>query len=129
MNLLIKTSQIPGAGMGLYSNDAIAKDTIIVEYTGEITNWAKVKDDWQNVYIYFLSDDHVINAKNYPDVYARYANDARGSAKVKTLRNNSEFVNIDDRVYIRSINDIAAGEEILVGYGEDYWKTIRKNSV
>ena len=129
MNLSVKQSGIPNTGKGLFTDDAIAGGTIIVEYTGEVTTWVSVKDDWQNVYIYFINEDYVINAKNHPEAYARYANDAEGLMNVKGLGNNCEFANIDGRVYIKSIKDIAAGEEILVGYGNDYWETVRKNSI
>lgn len=128
MSLTVKPSQIPNAGMGLFTEDAIQEGELIVEYTGEITSWAKVKEDWKNVYIYYISEDVVINAKNFPDVHARYANDAEGLTSVKNLRNNSEFINLEGRIYIRAIRSIAAGEEIFVSYGEDYWETIKKNA-
>jgi SET domain-containing protein len=128
MNLTVKPSQIPDAGMGLYTEQAIAEGALIVEYTGEITNWAGVKNDWKNVYIYFINDDFVINAKNHPETYARYANDAEGLTFVKSLHNNCEFINIEGKVFIKALKNISAGEEIFVAYGDDYWQTIRKNS-
>jgi hypothetical protein len=129
MNLSVRTSQIPKAGKGLFADEDIPRGSLVVEYTGEWTTWAQVKDDWQNFYLYVIDDDHVINARNYPDVYARYANDAEGLTAVKGLRNNCEFVNIEGKVFIKAIKDIKAGEEILVGYGKEYWDTVRKNMV
>ena len=115
--------------MGLFTDDPIPAGTLIVEYTGKATTWSQVKNDWQNVYIYFVSDDYVIDAKNYPESYARYANDAAGLTFVKGMVNNAEFTNIDNRIFIRAITDIPAGNEILVGYGAAYWEVLRKNSI
>ncbi|MBA4167739.1 MAG: SET domain-containing protein-lysine N-methyltransferase [Chitinophagaceae bacterium] len=129
MNLTVKPSQIPNAGMGLFTEEALGEGSIIVEYTGEITSWAKVKEDWQNVYIYFVTDEFVINAKNHPESYARYANDAEGLTIVKGLHNNSEFTTINEKIYIRALKNIPAGDEIFVGYGEDYWETIKRNTI
>lgn len=128
MNLSVRPSQIPNAGMGLYTEEAISAGTLIVEYTGEITTWDAVKSDWKNMYIYFVNDDHVINAKDQPESYGRYANDAQGLTHSKNLSNNCEFANIDGRIYIKALKNIAANEELLVAYGEDYWETVRKNS-
>ncbi len=127
MQLTVKPSQIPGSGMGLYTDDSIAEGELIAEYTGEITSWEKVKNDWKNTYIYFVNEDHVIDAKDNPEVYARYANDAEGLTNVKHLFNNCEFTNIEGRIYIKALKNISAGEEILIGYGQDYWETVRRN--
>ena len=127
MDLIVKPSQIPHAGMGLYTGEPITEGTLIVEYTGEITNWASVKGDWENVYIYYVTEDFVIDAKDYPESYGRYANDATGLTHTKKVSNNSEFINIEGKIYIKALRNISAGEEILVAYGDDYWETIRRN--
>ena len=128
MNLSVRLSGIPNAGSGLFTADPINKGDLLVEYTGEWTTWNNVKADWENFYLYVVDDDHVINAKDHPESYARYVNDAAGLFVVKGLSNNCEFIQIDGRVYIKAIRDILAGEEILVGYGSEYWDTIRKNN-
>jgi len=58
---------------------------------------------------------------------ARYANDARGIVRVKGISNNSEYMEEGLKVYITSVKDIPAGGEILVDYGQEYWKVIRHN--
>jgi SET domain-containing protein len=49
MALIVKRSQIPGAGKGLFTTKAIKRDTKIIEYRGEIINWKeyekRVKED------------------------------------------------------------------------------------
>ena len=125
--LYIGRSNIPGSGKGLFTRNFIKKGTLIIEYTGRITTWEDVRHDASNLYIYFISDDRVIDAKNNPDSLARYVNDANGLVKVKGLENNSEFVNIKDRIYIRASKNIPAHTEILVDYGEGYWETVKDN--
>jgi SET domain-containing protein len=59
---------------------------------------------------------------------ARFANDARGLAKIKGIKNNSKYVMEKKRVFIEAIRDIQAGEEILVPYGKEYWDVIKQNN-
>jgi SET domain-containing protein len=125
--LYVAQSQIPYTGKGLFTRKDIEKGKLIIEYTGEITTWDDVKHDADNAYIYFVNEDHVINAKNHPEAIARYANDARGLTRVKGLSNNSRFVNKDGKVFIKSTKHIPADSEILVSYGKDYWATVKKN--
>lgn len=125
--LYVDDSTIPHTGKGLFTSHDINKGVLIVEYTGETTTWDEVKDDASNAYIYFVSEDYVINAKNTPDVIARYANDAHGLTRIKGKSNNSRFINIDGKIFIKATKNIKAGEEILVDYGKEYWATVRKN--
>lgn len=126
-HLFISKSGIPGAGKGLFTSVPIAKGSLIIEYTGKITTWDKVKHDAHNKYIYFVNEEHVIDAKRMTKAIARYANDAQGFTKVKGLQNNSVFVNINGKVFIKATSNIPTGSEILVDYGKDYWDTVRKN--
>lgn len=127
--LEVKPSQIPNAGNGLFTNTFIPKGENIVEYKGRITTWKEIsgRDD-SNLYIMHVTDKHVIDASKNKKAFARYANDANGLTKIKGLKNNGIYVHDDkNRVYIEAKRDIQPGEEILVGYGSDYWKTIREN--
>jgi len=126
-DLEIKTSTIPGAGKGLFTNVFIAKGTRIVEYKGTVTAWDVVKDDPTNAYIYFVKPNHVIDARDHPKMMARYVNDAKGLVRTKSRTNNAQFQNDGLRVYIIATKNIAAGEEILVEYGKKYWDTVRRN--
>ena len=124
----IKVSVLPGAGKGLFAKKSIPKGTRIVEYKGKITTWKEVDDnDGNNGYIYFVKRHHVIDASRYSSALARYANDARGLKRVKGIRNNAEYTEVDLKVYIESVKDIPAGAEILVEYGKEYWDVIRHN--
>lgn len=125
--LLVKTSTLPNTGKGLFTKKPIEKGTRIVEYKGKITTWKEVENDYANGYIYTVNPDYVIDAKNYKNALARYANDARGLTRVKGITNNATYINDDTAVYIVATKDIDAGAEIFVSYGKEYWEVVRTN--
>ena len=125
--LVVKTSQLPGSGLGLFTKTFIPKGTRIVEYKGRVTKWKDVKNENDNGYIYTINNNHVINALPYKKALARYANDARGISRIKGITNNCNYVNDNMKAYIESFRDIPAGGEILVNYGKEYWEVIREN--
>ncbi len=126
--LTVRKSRLPNAGKGLFTKKMIPKGSRIVEYKGMITTWKDVNhDDGANGYIFFVSRNHVIDARHTTSELARYANDAKGLQRVKGLTNNSEYEREGKSVYIRATKNIPAGEEIFVGYGKEYWDTVRFN--
>ena len=126
--LEIKGSQIPGAGLGLFTNIFIPAGSLVIEYKGVVTTWDAVKDQLDNDYIYYLSRNHVIDAAPTPKAMARYANDAKGLTQVPGINNNCTFKKIEGRVFIKARTDIHEGQEILVSYGKQYWDTARNNA-
>ena len=125
-DLVIKESSLQGAGMGLFTTEFIAKDTCIVEYKGTVSSWKNVNhDDGNNAYVFYVNNSHVVDACNHPHEPGRYVNDARGLQKTKGLTNNARYVVDKKRVFIYAIKNIPAGAEIFVGYGKEYWDTIR----
>lgn len=126
--LFVQESTIPGAGQGLFTKVFIPKGTRIIQYTGKVSNWEDADhQDGLNAYIYFMSEDHVIDASKRKKSLGRYANDARGMKKIKGLLNNSVYVEEGKKVYVDSAKDIQAGGEILVGYGKEYWDVLKEN--
>lgn len=125
--LYVDNSSIPSAGSGLFTSKDIAKGEFVVEYTGDVTTWEDVRHDANNVYIYFVNDNYVINAKEHPEAIARYANDAHGLTRLPGLHNNSRFVNVNGKIFIKATKLVKAGSEILVDYGKSYWDTVREN--
>jgi uncharacterized protein len=126
--LFVKKSTLPNSGKGLFTKKFIPKGTRIVEYKGRVSPWKDVKDeDGKNGYIFYVTRNHVIDAKPYPSALARYANDARGLSKIKGITNNCDYITDGLKPYIESKKDIPAGAEIFVDYGKDYWKVIREN--
>lgn len=126
--LFIDKSTIPGAGKGLFTREAIKKGTRIIEYKGKIRTWKEVSEGTVfNGYVFYISDDRVIDGKTYKKSLARYANDAKGLTKQKDIVNNTEYTTEDGKVYVDAIKNIPAGGEILVAYGKDYWDVIKEN--
>ena len=125
--LIVKKSDIPGAGKGLFTKTFIPKGTRIVEYKGRITTWKEAQQNADNPYIFHINNSRVIDALTYKKALARYANDATGTNNMNGIKNNAEYVNENNRIYIEALRDIPAGAEILVGYGKEYWKTMREN--
>ena len=126
--LVIRKSTINGAGKGLFTKKFIPKGTRIVEYKGKVSTWKEVDhDDGQNPYIYYINRNYVIDAKPLPKTFGRYANDADGLKKIKSIKNNARYVIDDFRVYIEAVKNIPMGGEILVRYGKEYWDVIRHN--
>jgi SET domain-containing protein len=126
--LYVKKSTLPNSGKGLFTKVFIPKGTRIVEYKGRRTVWKEVKDDdGKNGYIFYINSKCVIDALPTVNALGRYANDAKGYSRVKGITNNSEYVVDGKRCFIEATKDIPAGSEIFVGYGAEYWKTMREN--
>src|SRR6185312_1959687 len=119
MALLVKTSTLPKAGKGLFTDKAIKKSAKVIEYKGEIIDWKeyekRVLED-KDGYLFYINKNRCIDAYSTPQHKARYANDAEGLSRVKGLKNNSEYEIFGDKCYIVSDRDIEAGEEIFVSY-------------
>jgi uncharacterized protein len=125
--LVVKRSLIPNAGKGLFTKTFIPKGQVITEYKGKISTWEDADhDDGKNLYIYYVSKNHVIDAMKYKSSLARYANDANGFKKTRGNANNSTYIIENDRVFIKAIKNIEPGAEILVSYGKKYWDTLLK---
>ncbi len=127
--LIVKKSTLPGAGKGLFTMVFIPKGSRIVEYKGQIVTWKEIEKmaDDRNGYVFFFNNKHCIDAWKTKKGVAHFANDARGIVRVEGVKNNSEYVTEKKRCYIEAAKDIAAGSEILVGYGAEYWQAIRYN--
>lgn len=127
--LIVKHSQLPGSGMGLFTGVEIQKGGVVVEYAGRRRKWSKIRHlDGINKYLLTLNRTIAIDARPNSSGLGRYANDAAGPQKVRGLSNNSEYVTRGGRVFIEALRRIRNGEEILVAYGEDFWKLAEKKS-
>jgi len=127
-NLVIKKSILPGAGKGLFTKKLIPKGSRITEYKGKITTWKDVDHmKGLNAYIFYINRNHVIDGSKNKNSFARFANDAKGSENGTKLTNNCKYVIEGLRVFLESKKEIPANEEILAGYGKEYWDIIRVN--
>jgi SET domain-containing protein len=126
--LVVNRSGLRGAGKGLFTSRDIPRGTKIVEYKGRITTWKEVDSHGgMNGYIYYVNRYHVIDASTAKDAVARYANDAKGIARVDGLSNNCTYIIEGLKVYIKAMRHIPAGSELFVGYGKEYWDIIKEN--
>lgn len=127
-SLQVKKSTLPGAGKGLFTRTFIPKGSIITEYKGDITTWKKIQDDKGfNGYVFYINRNHVIDARPDRRHLGRYANDAKGVFKIRGVSNNAEYDVRNNKVYIRAIAPINAGDEIFVAYGKEYWDIVKYN--
>ena len=124
---------MPGAGKGLFTDSDINKGDEIVEYEGEILPWKVVEErafKGYEGYAFYISERMSVDAYFTPWAMGRYANDARGFGRVEGLRNNSQYVVKRKKgvrkVFIVASRNIKAGSEILVDYGNDYWRYLSK---
>lgn len=130
MALIVKKSQLPGAGKGLFTTKPIKKGTKVIEYRGEIINWKQYQervDRNEDGYLFYVNNKYCIDAYPTPQYKARYANDAEGLVRIKGLTNNCDYEIFDNKCYIVAQRDIKAGEEIFVDYTKEYWDCVRYN--
>lgn len=101
------------AGLGLFADEDIAKDTVIIEYTGErITT--EEGDRRGGKYLFTLDDDWIIDGKDRKNT-SRYINhDCKPNAE-------AEIDEEEEKIYIRAVKNIKKGEEITYDYGKEYW--------
>lgn len=123
--LRVKKSQIPKSGKGLFTTCDIKKGQRIVEYKGRLHKWKDIKyQDATNGYLLYMTSQAVIDGRPSRS-FGRYANDAAGLSRVNGLKNNAEYLYEGKRCYIEAKRFIAAGEEIFVAYGREYWSDRR----
>jgi len=127
--LEVKDSTLPGVGKGLFTNVFVEKGTRITEYKGTAMTWkqAQALPDEHNGYVFWFSNQHVIDAWQTTKGVAHFANDAKGIVRKPGVVNNAEYETEKGRCYIVATRNIPAGAEIFVGYGGEYWRAIRYN--
>jgi len=124
-DLVVRKSQIPNAGNGLYyepthgkSRLIIHRDSIICYYTGYRHNFLSQKYLKNKSYLLNISGDILVDPYPTPNIKGRYINDPRNEEVV-----NCQFVP-DVKTFsckVVALRDIQAGEELFVSYGEMYW--------
>jgi len=128
-HLVVKKSTLPGVGKGLFTEVSIPKGTRITEYKGKMMTWeeAEAEVDDHLGYVFWFSNQRVVDAWKTTKGVAHFANDAKGVVRIAGVNNNSEYEVEKGRCYIVATKKIPAGAEIFVGYGAEYWSAIRYN--
>jgi uncharacterized protein len=99
-------------GQGLFARRTIPRDTQLIEYVGERISKAESLSQCEtgNEYVFTLDAQWDIDG-NVPWNPARLAN--------HSCAPNCEAVNLEGRIWLFALRDIAAGEEITFNYGYD----------
>ena len=129
-HLLLKKSQIPSSGKGLYTSRAIPANTDITEYTGAFVPLDVYARTNSGYGVAVKDGTMVIDANSTQHGIARYANDCRPEDVVAghCPGNNAyifEYGSEGDRppkLTLRTSEPLEAGSEIFVDYGGNYWK-------
>ena len=126
-DLSLKTSQIPGAGKGLFTTKAIKKNANITRYTGDIKTLTAYNAN-PSGYAVEIPRGRVIDGVSTQSALGRYVNHCRSVNKKAghCKGNNARYVisNRDDEtiIWVRAIKNIPANSEIFVSYGRNYWR-------
>ena len=102
-------------GNGVFAVDNLAEGETLIEYKGEVINWKEAlrrhpHDPAQpNHTFYFHIDDGRVIDGNVNGNAARWIN--------HSCEPNCEADEVDGRVYIKALRNIAAGEELNYDYG------------
>ena len=102
----------PGTGLGLFARTQIHKGDFILEYTG-VRMASKIADEHPGRYLFEIDNEWTIYGEMRSNT-ARYINH-------DCHPNTEAEIDEDDRIMIRALRDIAAGEELTIDYGDEYF--------
>jgi SET domain-containing protein len=108
-------------GRGVYATQVISEGTRIIEYTGQRVSWEAAPDDENDphTFNFGLENGEVIN----PEIEG---NDARWINHC--CDPNCEAIEEDNRIFIYSMRDIEAGEELFYDYAMEIDEPITEES-
>lgn len=101
----------PGTGNGLFATNAIKRDDFVLEYKGRHVPTMKA-NTLKTRYLFEIDDYWTVDGSSRGNT-ARYIN--------HSCKPNCEARIEDGRVLIFALYDIAAGEELTIDYGEEYF--------
>jgi hypothetical protein len=136
-NLRIGQSQIPNAGLGVYTDTFIPAGSRIDEYTG-------ILRDHGGLYALQIYPGLFVDASVWPRCYMGIINDctyiapcykkkkgrridmtpaAYYDSSGNVLEINCEFKVFpkEKKAYVYAVSDIPVGSELFISYGKDYW--------
>jgi SET domain-containing protein len=114
-------------GKGVFALQDIAKGETLIEYVGEVISWDEAQDrhphdpeDPNHTFYFHVNEDRVIDAL-YGGNSSRWIN--------HSCDPNCEADEDNDRIFIKAIRNIAAGQELNYDYGliidEPYTKKLK----
>ena len=128
-SLEVKTSEIPNAGLGLFTATAVPNGSVVTEYYGHLHTLRTARNSPDKRYQILLppspfllpSSPLILDCSSMSDfssLPARYINDPRSLSFLNCVFVPNQAALCVDVVAIR---DLTPGEEIYVDYGEAYW--------
>ena len=102
----------PGTGLGLFARTPLRRGDFILEYTGQKIA-SKIADDHPGRYLFEINEKWTINGEIRSNI-ARYINH-------DCHPNTEAEISEDDRIVIHALRNIAAGEELTIDYGDEYF--------
>ncbi len=126
----IKHSNIINAGYGAFAKKNIKAGTRLGEYIGERINT-------DNIHLYDIDrlresnyrmvvgkkpDITIIDARNEFIDKTNWTRFVNSTISAKSNKLNTLSYQYDKKIYYKALKDIKAGDEILIYYGDDFWK-------
>jgi uncharacterized protein len=117
-------SQLPNAGLGLYTTVKIYKEEVISIFKGEILTKKQINERVENdedKYFIEMLNGKIMDSMHV-DCYAKYANDVKGSPETSFKNNSMISVDESNNICIIATKSIPPNSEIFCSYGKAYWK-------
>lgn len=122
--LKLAPSNIPEAGLGLFTTRSFQPLTTIAKYTGNIFSneaWAESPSDYGVQY----SNDTVLDARSTQSAIGRYVNECKAVDRLAGIcRGNNALLRktrLNNIIVESKVARIPANSEIFAKYGNDYW--------
>ncbi len=123
-SLEIKKSTIPGAGLGVFATKDIPVSQIVCEYGGF---FFAGKGEWMYHDTACRTATGYIVGRNIGSMINDCIDFNNLPSKHEGFDWNLQFVSQGDKVFMISTRAIAAGEELFVPYGLNYWEHKNNN--
>ena len=112
-------------GKGVYAIRPIKAGEMVLEYKGEIITWKKAQrihphdpDQPNHTFYFHVNEDKVIDALHGGNS-SRWIN--------HSCNPNCEADEENDRIFIKALRNIKAGEEILINYGDKSYESLQSH--
>jgi hypothetical protein len=123
-DLVLRKSNIPNAGKGIFSRICIRRDTVLGIYHGVLLTPQQYEEDSSSLYVWeiYENDEHPDKVVGYIDAsdpnlsnWTRYVNCCRNKKEENVIHQQ-----INRQVYYIAKRNIFPGEELLIWYGPEY---------
>lgn len=124
--LELKKSKIRGAGIGCFAKTIIPAGTILGPYHGKYLTMRQRNRVKDGTYIWKINEDLYVDAKNFKkNNPLRYVNGAKTKLQQSKINCEVKFFGASPstmKVYYMTTRDILPGEELIISYGDTYFK-------